>query len=266
MLTARQQKAKAKSERRNATLSIRPASQRAQTAIIEQVTKYPAAVLRTGHDEAKQKVVTGGLRIGIVRQAFCGDRLGGTGRISALINGLDSRVSAKQELLFQNLVRPGPDDRPLSVGAMRNAVNRFFSGIKRMATHGYAPNINANQVVSAQPAYCKSSQVELTNFVHILEANGFLTSSKRRKHILTPAELNVSRRTGGNRQEEEEEKEFVAVPPGAADDGGEASEDEDQGVWTLLVTPSPPPMQASLDELDNNEPLSAIDNANAGGF
>ncbi|CBQ73926.1 hypothetical protein sr14514 [Sporisorium reilianum SRZ2] len=171
--------------------SIRPASQRAQTAIIEQVTKYPAAVLRTGHDEARQKVVTGGLCIGIVRQAFAViGSLGGTGRISALTYGLDSRVNASACL-------PGPHQPSTEPSSDRSIASSV--GIKLRAAHGYAPNINANQVVFAQPAYPKSSQVEMTNFVHILEANGFLTSSKRHKHILTPAELNVVLADGTHR-------------------------------------------------------------------
>ncbi|CBQ72315.1 related to transposase [Sporisorium reilianum SRZ2] len=72
----------------------------------------------------------------------------------------------------------------------------------------------------------------------------------------------AKKRSQGRREEEEE----VPPPAAAVDDGGEASEDDEEGVLTSLATPPPPPMRTFLDELDDNEPLSAIDEVDPGGF
>ncbi|SJX62175.1 related to transposase [Sporisorium reilianum f. sp. reilianum] len=72
----------------------------------------------------------------------------------------------------------------------------------------------------------------------------------------------AKKRSQGRREEEEE----VLPPATAVDDGGEASEDDEEGVLMLLANPPPPPMQTFLDELDDNEPLSTIDEVDPGGF
>ncbi|SJX66004.1 related to transposase [Sporisorium reilianum f. sp. reilianum] len=73
-----------------------------------------------------------------------------------------------------------------------------------------------------------------------------------------------SRRTRGNCQEEEEE--VAAPPPAAALDGDDASEDGDEALLASPSTPSPPPTHSLLDELDDGEPLSAVDDDDPGGF
>lgn len=71
-----------------------------------------------------------------------------------------------------------------------------------------------------------------------------------------------SRNTQGTDQEEEE----VAPPAVAVADRDEAFDDGDDDDLMPLNTPSPPPMHTFLDELDDDEPLSAISDDDPGGF
>ncbi|CBQ69687.1 related to transposase [Sporisorium reilianum SRZ2] len=84
------------------------------------------------------------------------------------------------------------------------------------------------------------------------------------ERALAEKEASTSRNAGGNRQDEEEE--VVAAPSAAVDDCDNASEDDDEALLVSPSTPSPPPTHSLLDELDDSEPLSTVDDDDPGGF
>ena len=89
---------------------------------------------------------------------------------------------------LKGLICPGPEDRPLTLLSLNFTISDYFAGIRRLAEHGYSPRVHIRNLVSAQPVYPPSSQRELKYFAEVLEKNGFLLGSKRRKHHLTSAE------------------------------------------------------------------------------
>ncbi|CDR88176.1 related to transposase [Sporisorium scitamineum] len=72
-------------------------------------------------------------------------------------------------------------------------------------------------------------------------------------------------RNDGDQQHMEEE-DGVLPPSVAVFDGDKASEDGNEALSASAMTPSPPHMHTFLDELDDNDPLSTINNDNPGGF
>ncbi|CBQ67492.1 related to transposase (C-terminal fragment), partial [Sporisorium reilianum SRZ2] len=96
--------------------------------------------------------------------------------------------------------------------------------------------------------------------IAVLEAKDPIITREEAERALAEKEGSTLRNGAGNCQEEKEE--VIAPASAAAPDGDDTSEDGDKGLLASPMTPSPPTMRSSLDELDDGEPLSAIDDDN----
>ncbi len=100
------------------------------------------------------------------------------------------------EELIKDLPRPGPDDRPMTFEGLIGVVKAFFSGVRRRAQAAYDPSTMAGDVSSSSSSkkssstpYADNEPYQTTCWARLLENQGLLTMAKRRKHILTPAEI-----------------------------------------------------------------------------